>query len=187
VVACDVDNPLYGERGAAYVFGPQKGATPEMAAALDGGLRRLAEIIYRTTGRAVAQAAGAGAAGGTAAALAGLFSATLTPGAPLVLDTLNIDSALSGVQLVITGEGKIDAQTLYGKAPFAVYQRAARCAAPIPTLMLAGAIADERQLYAAGITRLMALPSHPIPLEVAMRNASALLSAAAERALRLML
>lgn len=130
VVACDVDNPLYGPHGAAHVFAPQKGANPATVERLDAGLRHLAQVVARDTGRDVADMPGAGAAGGAAFGLVALLGATLTPGAPLVLEAAGLTQALEGAGLCITGEGRLDAQTLSGKAPAAVAQAAARAGVP---------------------------------------------------------
>jgi glycerate kinase len=121
IAAHDVDAPLLGSDGA-IAFAPQKGATPGQAAILERGLRRLAERLAADLGRDVAGLPGAGAAGGAGAMLAAL-GAELRPGAEVVLDALGFDDRLAGAQLAITGEGKLDAQTLRGKAPYAVERR----------------------------------------------------------------
>ena len=120
LVACDVRNPLVGPEGAAAVFGPQKGAGPDAVARLDAGLRTYAQALARATGREVADLPGAGAAGGAAAGLVALLDGTLTPGATLVLDAAGLPGHLDGAELCITGEGRLDAQSLEGKAPAAV-------------------------------------------------------------------
>ncbi len=138
-VACDVDNPFHGPRGAAHVFGPQKGATPEAVARLDAGLARLAEVVRAQTGVDLQALPGAGAAGGAAGALAALLGAELTPGAPLVLDAMGFAERLDGAALCFTGEGRIDETTSAGKAPVAV---AAACAAAVvPCVALCGEVA----------------------------------------------
>ncbi len=113
-VACDVDSPLLGEEGAARVFGPQKGATPEMIGKLETGLARLAECLERDLGRAVAGLPGAGAAGGLGAGLAGFLGAELVPGAQLVMDALGFDARLERADVLVTGEGCLDGQSLRG-------------------------------------------------------------------------
>lgn len=138
-VACDVDNPFHGPDGAAFVFGPQKGADPEAVARLDHGLATLAAVVRATTGVDLQQIPGAGAAGGAAGGLAALLGAELTPGAPLVLDALGFGERLEGADLCITGEGRLDATSAGGKAPFAV---AAACAAArVPCVALCGEVA----------------------------------------------
>src|SRR5438132_13783554 len=136
MVACDVTNPLTGSQGASYVYGPQKGANPDAVRELDSALARLAEVIERDLGKRVADIPGAGAAGGAGAGLVAFLDAKLVPGAPLVVDASGFDEALPGSWLVITGEGRVDGQTVYGKAPGEVAKRAN--AAGVPTLLLAG-------------------------------------------------
>ena len=116
VVACDVDNPLTGPKGAAAVYGPQKGATPEQVADLDAALTRWADLVARETGRDLRDAPGAGAAGGVGFAALALLDADLRPGIELVLDLVGFHEQLAGADLVITGEGALDEQTLHGKA-----------------------------------------------------------------------
>lgn len=138
-VACDVDNPFHGPRGAARVFGPQKGATPDAVARLDAGLANLAGVIRRQTGIDLQDLPGAGAAGGAGGGLVALLGAELTPGAPLVLDALGFPRRLEGADLCLTGEGRLDETSGAGKAPLAV---AAACAAAgVPCVALCGEVA----------------------------------------------
>jgi len=136
--ACDVTNPLVGPEGAAHVYGPQKGAGPREVRLLDRALRRYARVLARDLGADVSQVPGGGAAGGLAAGLVALLGAEITSGADLLLELLGFGDAVRGVDLVITGEGRLDAQSLSGKAPVAVAGRAAR--AGVPTLALAGTV-----------------------------------------------
>ncbi len=129
-VATDVTNPLTGPLGASAVYGPQKGADPAMVAELDRALKRFGEVV------GVDDLPGAGAAGGTGAGLVAFLGATLERGAPLIVEATGFDDALAGADLVITGEGRVDEQTAYGKAPGEVAKRANR--AGIPVLLLAG-------------------------------------------------
>lgn len=124
VIACDVDNPFFGERGAAAVYAPQKGASPEAVARLDDGLRHFADIISLHSGVDVNSVAGAGAAGGCGGGLHSLLGARLCNGAEFLLDAVDFDSKAAGSDLILTGEGRIDRQTLMGKAPSAVLRRA---------------------------------------------------------------
>lgn len=140
-VACDVDNPLCGERGASAIFGPQKGATPAMVSQLDNALQRYGEQIALTTGVAVLNAPGAGAAGGMGAALKGLLRAELRPGIEIVTEALDLDQAVQDASLVITGEGRIDSQTIYGKTPIGVARVAKRYS--IPVIALAGSMSED--------------------------------------------
>jgi len=175
IVACDVDNPLIGERGAARVYSPQKGATPEQVVVLEEGLTRLAEVIKRETGKDVAPLPGAGAAGGLAAGLVAFCGAQLQPGAELVLDTIGFDNSLLGADLVITGEGSLNQQTLYGKAPVCVAHRARKL--NIPVLFLTGSIEEiPAELYAEGITAVISIIDRPMSLAEAMQKTPELLS-----------
>lgn len=136
IVACDVDSPFCGPDGAAYVYGPQKGATPEMVEELDEGMRHFARIILRTTGFDVTEMPGAGAAGGLGGALKAFLKAQMRRGADMILDAVDFDRIISGADLVITGEGRIDGQTLAGKLPYVVARRAA--VQNIPVIALCG-------------------------------------------------
>ena len=136
LVACDVTNPLTGPEGASAVYGPQKGADPATVRLLDRALGHLADVIERQYGQKVRDIPGAGAAGGTGAGLMAFLDAKLVSGAGLVVDASGFDKALPGAQLVITGEGRADNQTAYGKAPGEVARRAQ--AAGVPTVLLAG-------------------------------------------------
>ncbi len=130
-IICDVDNPLLGENGAAAVFGPQKGATPEMVIELEKGLKNWSEIIRKETGKDLVAIRGIGAAGGIALPLMAFHNAELVEGASFVLSSLEFEKHVQWADLVITGEGKIDNQTLNNKAPFAVAQTAKKYGKPI--------------------------------------------------------
>ena len=136
IVACDVDSPLHGPQGAAYVYGPQKGATSEMLIRLDDGLRNMSDLIVREMGIQVADMPGAGAAGGLGGAFKAFLNAELRKGAEMVLDAIGFDEIIKDADLVITGEGRIDAQTMTGKLPYAVARRAG--AQGIPVLAICG-------------------------------------------------
>lgn len=184
-VACDVDNPLFGERGAAYVYGPQKGASPEVVARLDAGLRRFAEIVARDMGVQIADLPGAGAAGGLGAGLVAFCGATLEPGVRIVLDAVGLDEKLSGAEVVFTGEGRIDFQTAFGKAPAGVAELARKHDCVV--FALAGSVAPEaRGLHAHGFWALRSIVNEPMALNDAMQaqRAVALIAFAAEEMLR---
>lgn len=136
IVACDVDSPLYGPNGAAYVFAPQKGADAAMVEELDRGLRHFADIMQKCAGLDVADMSGAGAAGGLGAAFIAFLNAKLKRGADMVLDAVGFDEHIQNADLVITGEGKIDFQTMSGKLPAAVAERAD--AQDIPVVAICG-------------------------------------------------
>ncbi len=130
-VACDVDSPFCGPEGAAYVFAPQKGAGPDDVKLLDEGMSHLASVIKRVTGKDILNIPGAGAAGGIGGALASFLDATLKRGAEMVLDAVGFDDVLSCADMVFTGEGCLDGQTLTGKLPYCVAQRSAKAGVPV--------------------------------------------------------
>lgn len=135
-VACDVTNPLTGPEGASAIYGPQKGAGEDAVLELDAALARFAAVIERDLGKRVVDVPGAGAAGGAGAGLMAFLDAELVPGAPLVVEAAGLDDKLKGAQLVITGEGRVDEQTAFGKAPGEVIKRAR--SAGVPVVVLAG-------------------------------------------------
>ncbi len=185
-VACDVTNPLCGPTGASRVYGPQKGATPQVVEELDAALGRYAEVLYRDLEVDVALVSGAGAAGGLGAGLLAFTGATLVPGAQLVLDALDFSSLVAGAELVITAEGRLDAQTAYGKAVAAVARASRRAGARV--VVLAGGVdaqLGETALADLGIDAALPIVDGPISLEESMARAPALLEAAAARAMRL--
>jgi glycerate kinase len=137
-IACDVTNPLTGPNGAAHVYAPQKGATPEQVEELDAGLRHMAQLWRNQLGVDVEHLPGAGAAGGVGGGLVAMLGAELVPGAELVLDTIGFDERIKDADLVITGEGRLDGQSLQGKAAMTV---ARRCrAAGVPCVALVGSV-----------------------------------------------
>ena len=170
-IATDVTNPLCGENGAAYVFGPQKGATPEMVEALDARAKRFAEESAKRMGRDCQNTPGAGAAGGLGYAFLQYMNAECRSGIDLLLDTIHFDDMLQDADLVITGEGSADRQTLMGKLPFGILQRARKH--DVPVMLIAGRIADEQQLMDAGFSRVACINPHGLPLEIAMQPETA--------------
>ncbi|NJO67517.1 MAG: glycerate kinase, partial [Rhodospirillales bacterium] len=183
---CDVDNPLCGPTGAAAVYGPQKGATAGQVNLLDDGLANLADIIERDLGVTCRDLPGAGAAGGLGAGLHAFLGAELKRGVDLVLDLVGLNEKLSGADLVLTGEGQIDFQTAFGKAPAGVGEMAK--AHGIPCVAIAGSIGEQLGgLSEAGIDAVFSLCSRPMTLEDALRDAAPLLAAAAEQVTRLFL
>ncbi|WP_305420791.1 glycerate kinase [Photobacterium leiognathi] len=170
-VACDVDNPLCGEKGASQVFGPQKGATPEMVAQLDNNLAHYAEIIKRDLGKDVKHMAGAGAAGGMGAALLGLFSAQLRPGIEIVMDAVNLADVLKDADLVITGEGRIDSQTIHGKTPIGVARTAKRFNKPV--IGIAGCLSSDcNVVHKHGIDAVFSVVPRSVSLVEALAEAA---------------
>ena len=170
-IATDVTNPLCGENGAAHVFGPQKGATPEMVEALDARAKRFAEASAKHMGRDCKKMPGAGAAGGLGYAFLQYMNAECRSGIDLLLDTIHFDDLLQGADLVITGEGSADRQTLMGKLPFGILQRGQKH--DVPVMLIAGRIADEQILLDAGFARVACINPPGIPLEIAMRPSTA--------------
>ena len=191
IVACDVDSPLYGPDGAAYVFAPQKGADPEMVRALDDGLRHFAEVtaMYMNSSENGSSAnlddgeyllvngnviqdmssmSGAGAAGGLGYAFVTFLGARLKRGVDMVLDAIGFDKMIEGADLVITGEGRIDAQTFTGKTPYGVLQRASR--QNIPVIALAGSVALDAS---SGFTAIRQITPPDMQLSEAMLPAVA--------------
>ena len=185
LVACDVDNPLVGPRGAAAVFGPQKGATPGMVRKLDDSLGNLGRLIQQTTGQDVSLVAGSGAAGGIAGGFMGLLGAQLRPGSDLVFDLLKVEQQVAKADLVFTGEGQIDFQTPFGKGPGMLAKIAK--AHGVPVIGIAGSVAgDVGGLFDQGFTALFSIVSSPLPVEAAIRQAAQLLEAQSEQVARLL-
>ena len=183
-VACDVTNPLCGPTGASVVYGPQKGATPEMVEELDQALAHYAQIIEQDLRMSVLDIPGAGAAGGLGAGLMAFLHAKLRPGAQIVFEAVDLEERIRQADLVITAEGQIDAQTAYGKSVGAVAEIAKRY--DLPVLAFAGSLgANYQVVYKLGVDAVTALPSSPMTLAYAMENAARLISDAAERACRL--
>ena len=176
-VACDVDTLFHGPEGAARVFGPQKGADPDAVARLDAGLARLAEAIREATGVDLSEVPGAGAAGGAAGGLMALVGATLRPGAPLVLEAVGLEAHLDGAALCITGEGRLDATSLAGKAPVAVARACGR--AGVPCVALCGEIAlGPGAVRRAGFAAALPIGRELRPLPDALARAETDLAAA---------
>ncbi|MGY1815623.1 glycerate kinase [Blastococcus sp. SYSU D00820] len=180
LVACDVDNPLLGPEGAAAVFGPQKGAGPATVALLDRGLTRWADLVAAATGEDLRDRPGAGAAGGLGFAAAALLGARIVSGVEYLLDVTGFADALAGADLVVVGEGSLDAQSLRGKGPVGVAVRAA--AAGVPVVAVAGrCTAPAAELRASGIRAVHALADlEPDPAR-SMAQAAELLETVGER------
>ena len=171
VVACDVDNPLVGERGASAVFAPQKGADPDMVASLERGMVNYASVIKKEFGKDVAARPGAGAAGGLGCAFSVFLDAELRSGIEMVLDAVDFDDRLDGADLVITGEGSIDRQSLMGKVPSGVLKRAS--ARGVPVVAIAGIVKDYEELNKSGFTCVFPIAGGPETLEKAMERTQA--------------
>ena len=184
-VACDVDNPLCGQRGAAAVFGPQKGATPAMVAELDAALGHFAGCARASTGRNVADLAGAGAAGGLGAGLLFFTPAKLRPGVEIVLEAVKFAEVVKDAAFVITGEGRTDFQTAYGKAPVGVAKVAKQFG--VPVFCISGGLGDGADdVLAQGIDAVMSICSRPLSLDECMRDGATLIEEAAARLCRIL-
>ncbi len=182
--ATDVTNPLCGDTGASAIFGPQKGATPEMVQELDGCLANLASVIESVLGLNVADTPGAGAAGGLGAGLIAFANCELRSGIDMVCDALDFDANVADADLVITGEGRADRSTAFDKAPVGIARRSK--ALGVPTLLLAGSLGQGYDaLYRHGIDAIIPITEEPTTLESSLQNAAELLERAAERAVRL--
>lgn len=185
LVACDVDNPFCGPEGAAYVYGPQKGSPPEMLPVLDRALERLALIIKRDLGVEIRNLPGAGAAGGLGGGLTAFAGGSIRPGIDLVLDAVKFEEILApGADLVITGEGEINGQSIHGKVPVGVARLAKKH--NLPVLALVGSIGPgAEKSFKEGIDAIMSIIPGPMSLDEAIRRTSGLLEDAAERAARM--
>ncbi len=169
--ACDVTNPLTGSRGASAVFGPQKGATPEMVAQLDANLCRYAGLISRDLGVQVELVPGAGAAGGMGAALLAFLGAQLRPGIDIVMEAVGLEEYVKDADLVITGEGCIDSQTINGKTPIGVARMAKRFGKPV--IGIAGCLAgDAAVVHSHGIDAVFSVLSQTCTVDEALTNAA---------------
>lgn len=168
IVACDVKAPLYGPDGAAHVFAPQKGADKAMVEALDEGLRHFSSVCAEAMGYDCSTLEGSGAAGGLGYAFRQFLGARLERGVEMVLDAIHFDDMIAGADLVITGEGRVDSQTLTGKTPFGVAQRALRQG--IPVVAIGGSVTlDHEQAQSAGFKDVVQITPAGMPLEEAMR------------------
>lgn len=185
-LASDVENPLTGRKGAAYVFGPQKGATPKMVEVLDRNLKSLARVIKKELGIDVAALPGAGAAGGLGAGLVAFTGAKLRSGIELVVEATRLKDYLKGADLVITGEGRVDFQTAFGKTPAGVAKAAKRFR--IPVIAIGGSLSDDAHgVFEHGIDGLASAAARDMDLAEALRHSREHLELAAERVIRLIL
>ncbi len=184
-VACDVTNPLTGPEGASAIYGPQKGATPDDVDLLDAALHHFADVVRRDVGADIENVEGAGAAGGLGGGMMAFLNADLRPGVDIVLDAAGLDAELEGADLVLTGEGALDYQTIYNKAPIGVARRAARFG--IPVVAIAGTLGDRYELvHDHGIDAATSITPAPMSLKEASEDAERLIADATERAVRMM-
>jgi glycerate kinase len=171
-VACDVTNPLLGPQGAAAIFGPQKGASPAMVRQLESALSHYASVIESQLGIVVRDKPGGGAAGGMGVALQALLGGRTRAGVEIVIDAVGLDAAISGANLVVTGEGRIDSQSVQGKTPIGVARIARRHR--VPVIGIAGSLSpDVETVYAYGLDAVFSVLIRPCLLEDALRDAAA--------------
>ena len=186
LVACDVDNPLTGENGAACVFAPQKGADADMVKLLDDNLKHLAGVIKRETGIDVDAIPGAGAAGGLGAGLLVFAGAELRSGIEIISRATSIETHLRSADLVFTGEGRVDYQTAFGKTPAGIARLAGEYG--VPVIAIGGGLADDAgEVFTHGINGLEAAIARDMPLDEALANSREYIANAAERVIRLIL
>lgn len=185
-VACDVQNPLLGHSGATYIYGPQKGATPEMLETLEENMVYFSRILCQELGIDVSEIPGAGAAGGLGAGLMAFCKAEMVSGFELVSKLTNLEKHISDVSLVFTAEGKIDSQTAFGKTVSGVAQIGKKH--HVPVIALAGIVTDNlTELYELGITAVFAIGNQPMSLEESKARASELLADASEQIMRMVI
>jgi len=186
VVACDVENPLYGKKGASHVFGRQKGATPKMVLQLDENLKQLSKVMKRDLKKDVGRMPGAGAAGGLGAGLVAFANASLESGISIVVKATNLARYVKGADLVFTGEGRVDFQTAFGKTPSGVAKAAKEH--NVPVVAIGGALADDaRQVFDHGIDAIESAAAKDMSFEEAIKNSKQDLANAAERVIRMVL
>ena len=167
IVACDVQNPFYGPNGAAAVYARQKGADDNMIEKLDQGMRSFSQVIQQATGKDISPIPGSGAAGGMGGGMLAFFNAELRSGADLLLELSQFESKIENADLIITGEGRIDRQSLMGKIPGKILEIGKRKG--IPVIAIAGCVEDEEVLKAAGFKGIFATKPDSMPLEEAMK------------------
>ena len=185
MVACDVSNPLTGPEGASAIYGPQKGATPSMVEQLDAALLHFAKVAKKDLGADVNDVRGAGAAGGLGGGFIAFLNGELRSGVDIILDAVDLDSHLEGADVVVTGEGCLDHQTVYSKAPIGVAERAT--SRGIPVVSISGSLGERYSAaHEHGIAAAMAITSAPMSLEEASARAADLIAATTEQAFRFM-
>lgn len=184
ITMCDIDNPMYGHSGAAYIFGPQKGADEKMVVELDKGLKNLCDVIKRETGNDLKDAPGAGAAGAMGAGMIAFFNSTLQMGIETVLDTVKFDEIITDTDMIFTGEGKIDTQSLRGKVVIGVAKRAKNKNVPV-TVIAGGAEMNIDDAYDMGITSIFTINRLPEDFKISRNKSKENLEATIDNILRL--
>jgi len=186
IVACDVTNPLFGPAGAAHVYAPQKGATPEMVDLLDKGLEHFAKAVHQSLGIEVSNIPGGGAAGGLGSGLVAFCSARLMPGIEMVIEATEFEKKVQDADLLITGEGRTDGQTAYGKVPVGLAMVAKRCGVPVVCLS-GGLTGDYENIYEHGVDAAFSNVTDAMSLKDAMKNSGDMTIKAAYALTRLLL
>lgn len=186
VTMCDIDHPMYGPSGAAHIFGPQKGASPEMVLRLDEGIRNLCEVIKKETGRDLSGIPGGGAAGAMGAGMIAFFGSRLQMGIEAILDTVHFDEIISNADMVFTGEGKLDSQSLRGKVVIGVARRAK--AQGVPVVAVVGG-ADDSEIEAAyemGVSCVFPINRLPLDFSISRKDSASNLAYTADNIFRLL-
>ena len=184
LVACDVSNPLTGPNGASAIYGPQKGADGDMVKKLDRNLEHFAVLIRQQLGKEISHVPGAGAAGGLGAGLMAFLGARLMKGFDMIAETVGLEEKIMQADLVITGEGKMDGQTQFGKTPFGVAQLALKHGKPVTGI--AGTLEEGAEvLYQMGFDVILPIQEKPSDLDFAIRHAEELLKRSGERIARM--
>ncbi|MBZ4662711.1 MAG: glycerate kinase [Caloramator sp.] len=182
IVACDVKNPLIGENGASRVYGPQKGASEEVVEILEKNLSHFGMLLENTFNKEIINYPGAGAAGGLGAGLLAFLNAKLKSGVDIVMDVLNLEEKVKGADIVVSGEGKVDAQTAYGKTIYGVAKLCKKYNKPL--IVIAGAVEDVDALYDMGVTSVFSILDKPMALDYAVKEAAVLIQNISERVFR---
>lgn len=185
VTMCDIDNPMYGPTGASYVFGPQKGADKACVEELDAGVKHISEVIERDLGISVAQVPGSGAAGAMGAGMIAFFGSRLQMGIETVLDTVRFDEMISDADMIFTGEGKLDTQSLRGKVVIGVGRRAKAQDVPV-TVIVGGAEPDIEAAYDMGVTAVFTINRLPQDFSVSRNYSEQNMTLTVDNILRLM-
>lgn len=186
VTMCDIDNPMYGPTGAAHVFAPQKGADPEMVLFLDEGIKNLCQVIKKDKHADLSQLPGGGAAGAMGAGMVAFFDSKLQMGIQTVLDTVGFDRIISDADMIFTGEGKLDSQSLRGKVVIGVAGRAKEQSIPVTAIVGGADDADIGEAYSMGVTSVFPINRLPEDFSVSRHKSEANLAATADNILRLL-
>ena len=184
ITMCDIDNPMYGTKGAAYIFGPQKGADEKMVIVLDKGLKHLCDVIEKETDRNLKDVPGSGAAGAMGAGMIAFFNSKLQMGIETVLDAVKFDDIIADADMIFTGEGKLDTQSLRGKVVIGVGKRAKNKNIPV-TVIAGGAAANIDEAYDMGVTSIFTINRLPEDFEISRYKSKENLEATIDNILRL--